>query len=589
MFGRIKEDDINEIREKVDLVEIVSGYVSLKKAGRLFKGLCPFHKEKTPSFMVDPGKQLYHCFGCGEGGNVYNFLMKIENIDFPEAVQLLAENLNFTLCYEQPTDSKAASRRERMYHINELAQKFYSHILLKTKEGEKARSYLKKRGYDENICRVFNLGFAPADGKSLLKFLIKKGYDTKELLAVGLIIEGRKGIHDLFRNRIIFSISDLRGKSIAFGGRIIGDGLPKYINTPETPIFHKSSTLYNQALAKNEIVRSGYALVVEGYTDVISLFQAGIKSVVATLGTAFTSDHLYLLSRFTDKVILLFDADKAGNAAAERGLGLLSQSKVDVFIASLPAGKDPADFIASEGADLFRSRIDNAVSLVEFCINQVLLKHKLGDSLERAKAVNEAVDIIALLDSAVLREDFLKKLGDKLSISYDSILTEMKKVKRQKVKGKNSSTKVLLDAQAKAEREILKLILQHPDKIKACLTEIEEECFVDSANRDLFLFFLGRLGENLSPADIISLISEKELVNLATSLLLESINVDADNWDKYFLDILNRLKDFSLGRQINTLRNELKEADASSNQADVDVIFKKLIELENKKRELRQK
>jgi len=588
MSGFIKEEDINEVRERNDLVEVVSGYVNLKKAGRLFKGLCPFHKEKTPSFVVDPAKQLYYCFGCGEGGNVYNFLMKIENIDFPESVQMLAERTNYSLCYECPSGSKAVSRKERLHDMNELAQRFYNHILLETNEGERAKKYLKNRGFKDRTFEIFKLGYASSDGKKLLRFLTKKGYGLQELIDVGLVVKGDKSSHDLFRNRIIFPITDLKGKAIAFGGRVIDKALPKYINTPDTTLFHKSSTLYNQFLAKSEIVKSEYALVVEGYTDVISLYQAGIKNVVATLGTAFTSEHLHLLSRFTNKVVLLFDADKAGIAAAERGLGLLGQSKVDVFVVSLPSGKDPADFIASEGESGFRKRLDESKPLIEFCLDLALAKHDLKEPLERAKAVNDSVEIIALLENAVLREDYLRKLEDRLNISYESLLSELKKVKREKIKGENTVVSATLDAQVKSEREALKFILQYSDKADQFLLELTEEYFTYPEYRDLFLFLKNISKERLNSADLINSISDKRFVNLITLLSLEPINVDIDSWDKYFSDILIKLKDFSLKRQIYRLKSKLKEADSVGDVMKVDKVFDELIKLEKKRRELKQ-
>ncbi len=591
MFGRIKEEDINEIRERNDLVEVVSGYVNLKKTGRVFKGLCPFHKEKTPSFVVDPIKQLYHCFGCGEGGNVYNFLIRVENVDFPEAVQMLAEKANYTIHYERPSDSKLASRKTRMWDINELAQKHYSHNLLKTSDGERARNYLKKRGFQEETLKTFKLGFAPRDGKRLLGLLTQKGYGIQELIDVGLIVKRDKGSCDLFRNRIIFPIFDLKGKHIAFGGRVIEKELPKYINSPETVIFHKSSTLYSQSLAKSEIVRLNYALIVEGYTDVISLYQAGIKNVVATLGTALTSDHLHLLSRFTSRVVLLFDADKAGMAAAERGLDLLGQSKVDVFVLSLPAGKDPADFITSEGRDAFKKRLGSAVSLIGFCINQVLKKHDLKDPLGKTKAVDEAVGVIARLDNVILKEDYLKKLGDRLNISYDSLLAQMKKVKRRKFETEDSVVTVLLDAQAKSEREALKFILQYPDRVSKFLPKLKDEFFTYSLHKELLVFLKGLPSEKIGSANFINSISKEKLINLITALTLEPIHVDADNWNKYFSDILIRLKGFYLERQINKWKKKLKEAEESNlanNTKEIDSIFNELNELEKERRKLKQ-
>ncbi|MDI7252305.1 MAG: DNA primase, partial [Actinomycetota bacterium] len=286
--GRIRDEDIERLREQVDIVEVISEYVQLKKAGRLFKGLCPFHDEKTPSFMVDPAKQLYHCFGCGEGGDVFTFLRKREGLGFREAVERLASRVGFTLHYQGGARESGGpdSRRARLYRINQWAAEVYHRVLLEGEEGEAARRYLKSRGIDEESVCIFGLGFAPPRWDFLYRQAMRRGFEVQDFLASGLGLRGEKGVYDRFRGRVIFPIRDLQDRVVAFGGRTLGDEQPKYLNSPETPVYVKSRHLYALNLSRREIVKEGFAVLVEGYTDVILLWQHGIRNVAATLGTA---------------------------------------------------------------------------------------------------------------------------------------------------------------------------------------------------------------------------------------------------------------------------------------------------------------
>ncbi len=433
MTGSINEEDINEVQERNNIIEVVSEYVTLKKSGRSYKALCPFHKEKTPSFMVDPVKQLFHCFGCDAGGNVFNFIMKMENVDFPDAVKSLADRVGYRIAFEK-TDTKKYSRHTRLFEINNQAMLVYQRLLLDAEEGFKAREYLKGRGYRLDTAKTFRLGLASSKWDGLAVNLSQKGFSVEELEDAGLAIKGEKGKpYDRFRSRIVFPILDLKGRTIGFGGRIFDSSAskdaPKYMNSPETPVYHKSSVLYWLNEAKSEIVRQSHAIVVEGYTDVISLYQSGIKNAVATCGTAFTSEHLRVLSRFTDRIVLVFDADTAGKAAAERGLDFLSQEKVDIFVLSLPTGFDPADFIVQKGKEEFLRLLQQAVILVDFCLNRVIAKHDIKSSSGRVKAAAEALQVIARLPSEIAQEEYLRKLSDRLNISHNSLYLEFEKLK----------------------------------------------------------------------------------------------------------------------------------------------------------------
>ncbi|MEW6189097.1 MAG: DNA primase [Actinomycetota bacterium] len=596
MNGFIKEEDINEVRGRNDLVEVISEYVPLKKSGRTFKALCPFHKEKTPSFIVDPVKQLYHCFGCGIGGNVFTFIMKMDNIDFPDAVRALADRVGYTLHYER--DSKESqSRRVRLYEANKEAMNFF-YNLLKSEEGRKARKYLKNRGYDAEIIDAFKLGLAPSRWDGLLNSLCARGFKLDELEESGLIIKGEKGFYDRFRSRIMFPIFDVRGRVIAFGGRILDEShpgkgeSPKYMNSPETPIYNKSSILYGLYHSKNGIAKTGQSLVVEGYTDVLSLRAVGIKNVVATCGTAFTSDHLRLLARFGERVILVFDADVAGTAAAERGLELLGESKVDIYVVSLPMGTDPADFVAEHGRSEFEKLLEDAVPLVDFCLKQVLSQYNLGESLQRAKASSEALTIIAALKGAVAQEEYLKKLAEELNVSFDSLFFELKRLKRSKTKRASkevSEDLVITSAQEKAEQELLRLILQYPEEYKAALTELDEEHFTLPECRELFTILKSRAHYGSDEPGFQGILSNafkrEELQKLISKLMLQPVEVEER--EKYFKDILLRLKEFEVQRQINTLKPKLERINPIKNPIKYDALFEELLKLEAKRRDLR--
>lgn len=595
MNGYIKDEDIEEVRERSNLVEVISEYVTLKKAGRTFKGLCPFHQEKTPSFVVDPQKQLYHCFGCGVGGNVYTFIMKMDNVDFPEAVQSLAKRCGYNLRFEQSKGAKQrVSRNTRLYQANEQAANFYHRFLKENKEAQNARHYLAKRGYDKEIVDHFQVGLAPAAWDGLFKFLSKQGFKAAELETAGLVLRSGSGsYYDRFRGRIIFPIFDLKGGVVGFGGRVLGDELPKYLNSPETPIYHKSSVLYNFNFAKDEINKAGCVLVVEGYTDVLSMVKYGIANVVASLGTAFTSSHVHLLARFTNQIKLLFDADSAGKAAAERGLELLGEAKVDISVVSLPQGKDPADFLSLEGKDKLIAYLDKATPLIDFCLKQVTSKYNLADSQGRVKASYEALPIVAALPSAIAQEDYLKKLASILNTSADALLIELKKAKqssKQKYYSKEESrvpkTLTRRDVQTSAERELIKLILLHPQVRKKAYDMLEPAYFTNSECKELFLVLKTYLKENetLEVADFVSNISNQELQSVLSELALEGILAEDKN--KYFEEITRRLKEFNITRQISNLKVELDSLDSNKSSQKHDELFKQLLHLEEVKRAL---
>jgi len=416
----IADEKIREIRDRIDIVEVVSSYLELKRSGVNHFGCCPFHHEKTPSFNVNSARQIFHCFGCGVGGNVFSFLMRIEGLSFPEAVKRLGERVGIEVEDEDvsPEEQKRREQRERLYRINEVASNYYHAVLMESPEGETARRYLKQRGYGRDTAQQFLLGFAGGRWEALAEHLVEKGFTPEDMRATGLTRVGNRGDYDLFRNRLIFPIFDLRGRVIAFGGRVLDDGQPKYINSPESAIYAKGSVLYGHYQAKEVMRQQDAAVIVEGYFDQLALHRAGFRNAVATCGTALTRDHGRLLKRYSSKVLLLFDQDSAGRKATFRAMDVLLAESLNVAVVELPGGEDPDSFLKKEGSEAFQIRFDQARPVLDLFMQERLAEG--GDDLaERAKAVEEICAKIRLLPSEVERRLYLPLLAQRSGLQEE--------------------------------------------------------------------------------------------------------------------------------------------------------------------------
>ncbi|NMA35155.1 MAG: DNA primase, partial [Clostridiaceae bacterium] len=421
---RISDELIEEIRISNDIVDVVSEYVRLEKRGKNFFGLCPFHREKTPSFSVEPAKQIFYCFGCGKGGNVFHFIALAERLDFVEAVKLLADRAKITLPEsDDPREKQKAMLKQQIQNINLIAARFF-YEALRSKQGEAAAAYLKKRGITENTVKKFGLGYSYDGWDDLYKHLESHGISQEAMLDSGLIIRGRSGnLYDRFKGRLMFPIFDVRGNVIGFGGRVLDGSLPKYMNSPETVLYNKRKHLYALNFAKNHGGNS--LIVVEGYIDAISLYQRGISNVVASLGTALTDSQARLLKKYADEVIISYDTDAAGQAATLRGLELLRNAGCSVRVLTLPEGKDPDEYIRANGADRFRWLADNAMPLVEYKIKVIRKEHDLSVTEEKIKFLNKAADVLVKVDNAMEREMYIKKLSREYEISEEAMLSEV--------------------------------------------------------------------------------------------------------------------------------------------------------------------
>jgi DNA primase len=601
--GRIRDEDIDALREHCDIVDVISDYVQLKKAGRLYKGVCPFHDEKTPSFMVDPAKQLYHCFGCGEGGNIFSFLKKKEGLEFREAAERLAIRTGFTLRYEGVSKeaSEVEDRRGRLYRINQWAADVYQAVLAKD-AGKPAREYLASRDFDDETIQLFHLGFAPASYDFLYRQAMRKGIGAPDFVGVGLGIKGERGIYDRFRGRLIFPIRDMQDRAIAFGGRVIGDGQPKYLNSPETSIYVKSRHLYNFNLARREIVASGFAILVEGYTDVIGLWQAGIRNVAATLGTALSEEHFRLLSRLTERVVFAFDADAAGVSASERGLDFYGQFNLDLRVIVLENGMDPADFVARQGRDEFLRKIESSMPLIDFCLEQLLGQHDSSDANARLRGVQKGSQLLGSIHSDVEDERYVKRIADWAGSSYEAVY-DVYQQSREPVKSAGpslSQSNIAVPPQIKAERELLRLIVHHLYLLERLGEELDTGLFSDQINRMVLQALLEVQPEMESSENrggtisrLIEKMESEQGRNVLTGLVFDKSgnvdNINRDGVDLIYIYLLTSLKEFYFERQIRRLKKDL-EGLSSTPQRDHKrerEVTEEIYTLERLKRELR--
>jgi DNA primase len=430
--GRIPEDVINQIRDRADIETVVSGYMALSRSGQNLKGLCPFHAEKTPSFSVSPSKQMFYCFGCGVGGNVFTFLMKLEGLAFQEAARELARRVGVSIpvAPERPGSPDAAARK-RLEQMNELAAAWYQENLGDPEGGKAARGYLAGRGIQPATAEAFGLGLALPAWEGLLQRLAREGYAAKEAALAGLAVardqggqraSGAAGYYDRFRDRIMFPIRDLQKRVIAFGGRVLGEETPKYLNSSDTPLFQKGRTLYGMERARDAASSSKTLIIVEGYFDAIALHQAGITNVAATLGTALTGDHIQTIRRFASRVVLLFDPDPAGVRAALRTLDLFVDSGIGVRVVSLPGGDDPDTFVRKQGCEAFRRLEETAPSLLDFAVEQSLRSAGSGAIEDRIRSVDEILRVLQKAGNRIEKEECTKRVAERLGISQQRLI-----------------------------------------------------------------------------------------------------------------------------------------------------------------------
>ncbi len=499
------DDDLKrEIIGANDIADIISEYVVLKKAGRNLLGLCPFHGEKTPSFSVSPEKQFYKCFGCGVGGNVVDFLMRIERLDFQEAMLSLAEKAHITVPEKSGGQKSSATDKERMYALNAEAARFFHNNL---KSNDVALEYFDNRSVSEKTVTRFGLGFAEDSWDSLIKHAKKAGYTEEELYKAGLASKKESRYYDAFRNRVIFPIIDLRGHVVGFGGRVMDDSKPKYLNSPETVVFDKSRNFYGLNFAKADNHKT--AVIVEGYMDVIALHQAGITNAIATLGTSFTEEHGKLLKRYFDDVVIAFDSDEAGRKAVDRCLGILNRLeglKVRVLVQN--SGKDPDEYIRNFGRDAFLELINSAPNQIDYRISVLKEGISLTDVENKIRFVSQAAAVFAEIKSEIEREAYVKKVARESDISEDAILAEVYKLtgKSKRSTGKNLfAGKLSADIKSSEMAETMLLSLLYGDKkLYDSVSSIIDKSFFSSAVNSSVFEMMKETGELLTVYDTLT-------------------------------------------------------------------------------------
>jgi DNA primase, catalytic core len=547
-YGKIPDEVIDEVRRRHDIVETVGKYVHLSKHGKYMKGLCPFHSEKTPSFTVTPELQIFHCYGCGKGGNVIRFIEEMEGYSFPEAVRRLAEEAGIPVTWTMPDGSKGQSQdplRAKLIEAHELSAKLYHYLLNNTKQGEGAKQYLRSRGLTDKLIDHFMIGFAPDEWGVLERFLASRGFDPKLMEQGGLLSpkSDGSGYVDRFRNRIMFPLRDREGKTIAMAGRIIGDGQPKYLNSPETMLFTKSRLLYNLHEARPAIRKSKQAVLFEGYMDVIKAWNAGVKNGLATMGTALTEEHCSLLRRLCEEVIVCYDGDDAGQAAAYKSIPLLEAAGLRVSIAVLPKGKDPDEYINEYGPNAFlREIMDEPVSVTKFKLIYSRKNHILLKEEGRKKYLLEAVQIIAELDSSLEREVYLKELSREFEISLDSLKQDCHNLRQELLQkkgrqrdnngiswnnGRNENRPKrkgppdVLPAYAQAERRLLHVMMRNPEVAQSVHERLCESFNVeDHAALAAYLYAYYAQGYEPEPARFIETLQDPRLEETASAILM---------------------------------------------------------------------
>ena len=478
MKGHIPDIKIEEIKSRANIVDLVSEYVTLKKTGRNFVGLCPFHKEKTPSFTVTPEKQMFYCFGCGEGGNVFAFLMKINQMAYAEAIRYLARKTGVVIPgrVSRREEKEQISLKEQLTHINHAASVYYSHNLFSS-IGQAARDYLKKREIREDVIREFRLGYAPEGWRHLRDYFEREKHSLKAAEQAGLLIPGKDASpYDRFRSRLMIPIEDVSGRVIAFGGRSVGDGEPKYLNSPESAVYVKGRNLFGLNRSKEEIRRQGRAILVEGYFDLMLLWNAGITHVVATLGTALTREQVDLMSRYTSHVDVLFDPDEAGQKALEKSLELFLARNFHVRAVILPGGYDPDDYVRTFGKDRLLELIAHAPSMVDYYIETVMGER--GTFEKDRDALRKSLSFIMHIDSAAERNLFIKRVSEKLGIDQEVLKSEISRIITSSpgAAPKQMSHPATVDL---LELNLIHIVMMHPEKLSIIAETNILNCFIN--------------------------------------------------------------------------------------------------------------
>ncbi|OAG27296.1 DNA primase [Thermodesulfatator autotrophicus] len=557
------KEAVRRIKETANIVDIIGEHVALKKVGRNYLGLCPFHADRKPSFTVNEERQIFHCFGCGAGGDVIAFYMKFHNLDFVEAVKELASRFNIPISW----DTKEDSFREKLFEVNQKAKRFFEHLLWSSKEGEKARGYLKERGISSKVAKAFGLGFAPASYDSLASHLKLVGVPLELAEQAGLLIRRTDGsFYDRFRERLIFPIYDHSGRVVGFGGRVLGQGEPKYLNSPETPVYHKGSILYGFYQTRSFIREAKQGFIVEGYFDLISLFEAGVTEVLATLGTALTPHHARQLRSLASEWYLVFDADEAGVKAALRAAPIFLNEGLFPKVISLPAGEDPDTFVRKFGAEGFRKLVEEAQDIFDFMI--VVLEPRFSKTPEgRLRLFQEIKPALAAIKDPLLFELELSKLGEKLGVSETAL--------RRAFDSRPSFQSPSPKGKVYSERLVLEFLVHYPK----FLADLLEEGILEHVQNPLYRVLIEKLSEleNKSYADLS--LEDLELQALLSEILLSPPPFEEVSPEEVFAGIKCWLLKKKSKKKLMEIRQAIKEAERAGREEEALRLLKEYQDL----------
>lgn len=563
----ISESTINRIKESVNIADVIGDYVPLKGAGQNYKALCPFHSEKTPSFTVNTKKGIFHCFGCGVGGNVFNFLMKFKGISFPDAVRLLGERVGIRVELAD-TDDKTQTKRDALYRINESAVNFFSRYLL-SEGGERARQYLKQRKIDRDTAAAFRLGYAPQSWDSLLKHLTSAGFSTGLIEESGLVVKKRKGVgyYDRFRNRIVFPIQDSIGRFIGYGARIFGDeDGPKYINTNENMLFHKGKNLFGFYNAEEWIRKGDSVYIVEGYFDVIRMCKEGFRNTVAPLGTALTEDQISLISRYTKNIYLAFDPDEAGKKAVLRSISLMNRKGIDPSILRFPKGRDPGDFFDEYSMADFDTIREDAIPGVAFIVSALIISKKIYTANEKIVILNRLAEYYTEMESTILKDDLIKRMSRALSTEEYILRNEIEKLTSKKgIKTQPPAEKKKRHTRVAVEFSLLLFVLSNPEHFPIVESRLDESYFHGKWTKKLWNAILkaqSRGGWN--SGTVLDYIDDESFVEYLSGRLMDEIL--SINPKEAIIDHIIRLKTRKIQDHIDVINKRLSKAVLENNE-----------------------
>ena len=586
-MGLIPESTLEEILSRVDIVELISGYIPLKRVGRSYKALCPFHHEKTPSFIVNPDKQIFHCFGCSAGGNAFGFLMQHERLEFPEAIEALAKRTGVIIHEASAAERKTQNLSEQLYKINEAAAHFYSDQL-HAPEGEPALKYLLKRGLTKETIQRFKIGYAQDKWDGLLNYLRGKGFGLDLIEKSGLIIaKDNGGYYDRFRKRILIPIHDTKGRAVAFGARVLDNSLPKYINSPETPVYSKSKVLFGLDLNNEEIRLKDLAVIVEGYFDLIFPYQAGVKNITASCGTALTQEQIRLLKRYSRNVVLVYDSDNAGQMATLRSIDTLIEEGLNVMAARLPEGYDPDSFARRFGPEGFQKLITEAKDIFDYKLEFLKSKYAPLTIPNKSRAASEMLSLISKFNNTVAKSAYIKKLAEELSLDENSLLLELKKTgnENNRIPHKEENlpppkTPVTTNA---PERMIVRLMLEEQELIEQIKEKLAPGDFQDKNISQIItkMFDLFCSGKKINTNSLINHFTGSHL----SKIILEISTCEwpaVSGTQRIIDDCVRRIKESKRKLKQQELCRQLKLAQGPGNELKLNDL---LIEFQSLSRE----